>query len=226
MDFLDSKYKCSICGYENNENLFWNHLIENHRKEIIQNFNQNNNKESVQVKDISKSLNLLSKNKINQNNSNKNNINIFKTLSPQKYGNQGLETIEITNHAMPSENSNYNNNSNSNKNIIISYCGKENELISCDCCPDHICQKGNCLCVDCMELNRKKYNLKNDELINKSGKIAKLFKGNFYCNKHYEAIIVNVIGRKFKKPSQCHYPSEPCDDCKVLNKFKDVYIKK
>ena len=68
MDFLDSKYKCSICGYENNENLFWNHLIENHRKEIIQNFNQNKNKENV--KDISKSLNLASKNKINGNNSN------------------------------------------------------------------------------------------------------------------------------------------------------------
>ena len=209
MDFHDSKYKCSICGYENNEDLFWNHLIENHRKEIIQNFNQNKNNENTQLKDISKYLNLSIKTKSIENNSNKN-INIFKTLSPHSYDNHGLEPIGKA----------------ENKNIIVSYCGKENELINCDCCPDHICQEGNCLCVDCMENNRKKYQLKKDELINKSGKIAKLFQGNFYCNKHYEAIIVNVIGRKFKKPSQCHYPSEPCDDCKVLNKFKDVYFKK
>ena len=106
------------------------------------------------------------------------------------------------------------------------YCGNINELINCDCCPDHICKKGNCFCVNCMKKNCQIFKLREDELINRAGRLAKLFKGNYYCGKQYEAIIVNVIGRKFKKASQCQYPSEPCQDCKVLTKFKNVYLGK
>ena len=125
-------------------------------------------------------------------------------------------------HAMPNQN---NNKIPSLTDRKIYHCGKKNELINCDCCPDHICKEGNCLCVNCMKKNRQILKLRESELINKAGKIAKLFKGNYYCDKQYEAVIVNIIGKKFKKPSQCRYPSEPCEDCKSLIRFKDIYLK-
>ena len=109
---------------------------------------------------------------------------------------------------------------------VLLYCGKKNELINCKCCPDHICKMGNCLCVNCMRKNIRKLNLKNEELINKEGKIATYYKGSYYCYSQYESIIENVLGRQFKKLSYCQYPSESCNYCKVLNKYKDLYYQK
>lgn len=110
----------------------------------------------------------------------------------------------------------------SERNALL-YCGNYNELIKCNCCPDHICRKGNCLCVKCMRRNIQKFRLQDDELINRSGKKAKLFKGSYYCGCEYDSIIKNVIGRQFKKHSQCKFPFVPCDDCKVLTKYQNLY---
>ena len=65
----------------------------------------------------------------------------------------------------------------------ITYCNRKNEIIKCDCCPDHICRENNCMCVTCMTYNRKQLNLKDGQLINKSGKIANFIKGNYFCGK-------------------------------------------
>ena len=107
----------------------------------------------------------------------------------------------------------------------IKYCGRINQFIKCNCCPDHICRKGNCMCVDCMRENINKFKLdKNTSLINKVGKIARLNKGSYYCNCEYETIIQNVIGKRFKRKSKCCFPFPPCDNCKNLEKLKDIYL--
>ena len=108
----------------------------------------------------------------------------------------------------------------------IKYCGRINQFIKCNCCPDHICKKGNCMCVDCMRENINIFRLnKSASLINKIGKIARLNKGSYYCNCEYETIIENVIGKKFKRKSKCCFPFPPCDNCKNLEKFKDIYLR-
>ncbi len=105
----------------------------------------------------------------------------------------------------------------------IVYCNKKNELIKCECCPDHICKEGNCLCVKCMRKNVFNFRLVNGELINRAGKIAKLFKGEYYCGSPYVRNFEDYSHRQYKNPTICEYPSESCDDCKVLTKFKDIY---
>ena len=131
-------------------------------------------------------------------------------------------------------NINQENNLNKNNNIIrryksidennklLFYCEHKNKDIKCECCPDHICKKGNCLCVKCMRYNLFKLKLVNGELINKAGRIAKFIKGHYYCGCQYESIYENCERRKIKK---CEYSSEPCDDCKVLTKFRNIYFR-
>ena len=55
-------------------------------------------------------------------------------------------------------------------------------------------------------IQHQKLNLNKGELINKKEKIAKMYKGSYYCGIGYETIIENALGRKFKKQSQCQYP--------------------
>ena len=114
-------------------------------------------------------------------------------------------------------------NNNINKNIY--YCGKKNEIIKCECCPDHICKEGNCLCVECMRINFNKLNLSQSQLINRAGKIANFFKGSFFCGKEYESITDNSIThQQYKNLKKCEYPFESCNDCQVLTKFRNIYF--
>ena len=106
------------------------------------------------------------------------------------------------------------------KRIDENNCEHKNKDIKCECCPDHICKKGNCLCVKCMRDNLFKLKLVNGELINRAGRIAKFIKGHYYCGCQYESIDENCKKRKIKK---CEY-SEPCNDCKVLTKFRNIYF--
>ena len=54
----------------------------------------------------------------------------------------------------------------------------------CTCCPDHICKKGNCLCVNCMKKNVQKNELKKGILINRQGYCSAYNKDKnaFFCN--------------------------------------------
>ena len=72
-----------------------------------------------------------------------------------------------------------------------------------------------------MRYNLFKLKLVNGELINKAGRIAKFIKEHYYCGCQYELIYKNCERRKIKK---CEYSSEPCDDCQVLTKFRNIYF--
>lgn len=105
------------------------------------------------------------------------------------------------------------------------YCGKRNELINCNCCiPEHICKKGNCLCVNCMKYNIKKFGLENKELINKAGRICFLDNGVYHCGNKFKVIIENAIGVKRTSSQYCR-KNYFCDECKILNNFKEEYFK-
>ena len=263
---MDLSFKCTICGYEGDKNSFWSHLIESHKNEMINHFNEHNNKNknkiSIIEKNIKESIHLPTKNEfqiINNSNKAQDNINnkfegknnIYESFEqnnnidfdeinrkqtmnmkikhekfprrfsmPSNKNNPKIQNSNVDNESGPNEFSNKNNSNERNK---IHYCNKNNEFIRCNCCSDHICKPGNCLCVNCMKYNIIKLNLKNGELINRAGKIAKFFKGKFYCDSEYESIFENVMGMKFINHSKCHFPADSCNDCKVLNKFKDLY---
>ena len=238
-------YICSLCEYSGDIDSFWSHLIENHRKEIIKQYNKsnslsksnslhksNNHKENQNIRENYNQY--FSGENFNNNNPNEENKNIqnnfpqYNQVSIQNQNpvppsthryypkiNDNMEKPEpkkLTNLPPQTERNRY------------FYCNKRNELIKCNCCPDHICRAGNCFCVNCMKINVNRLNLRKDSLINRAGNIAKPFKGLYFCQKEYLSTITNVIGLKFTKRSKCEYPSEPCDDCKVLTKFKNVYI--
>lgn len=234
----DFSYKCNICEYEGDQNSFLEHLVENHKNELIEKFNSNNNNKTAQD-------NLEDKVKIykkanNQNTPNQNNQNTPSQNNQSKQINQKKQNLN-------SKTPNDNNRNSKNKNIItkenkqiiyktpqnykinkvdLYYCGKFNEKIKCNCCSDHICRKGNCLCVNCMKYNFQTYKLQKGELFNKAGLKAKLTKGSYYCGCNFDTIIKNQVGQKFIKHSQCEFiqhPSYPCKDCKILNKFQDIY---
>ena len=110
------------------------------------------------------------------------------------------------------------------KNAIY-YCGKRNEFINCDCCvPDHICKKGNCLCVDCMKINIKKFGLEDKQLINKGGRISYLENGKYHCGCKAKVTFDNIVGEKKTIIQYCRNKFF-CKECKDLNKLSGDYFK-
>ena len=93
------------------------------------------------------------------------------------------------------------------------YCDKKTNL-NCGCCSG-IFSKGNCLCVDCMNYNKKIKKLNDIILINKAAKAAKYKKKykSYYCN------------TKYTNEKICHYPNEPCFECQILTKLMKKYLK-
>ena len=114
---------------------------------------------------------------------------------------------------------------NNNINLLnnLYFCNSRNNDIKCDCCKDHICKVGNCMCVSCMRKNVQNFGLREGELINKSGRIAKIDKGDFYCGCQFEEVYTNVMGKEFRNIKQCKYYSQ-CNDCKILKKFMKEYL--
>ena len=59
------------------------------------------------------------------------------------------------------------------------FCGKEVKLEKEKqikrCCPNEF------MCKSCMDINKKKYNIKNNYLINIKGRVAKINKGSYHC---------------------------------------------
>lgn len=236
-------FQCSLCDWEGDQNSFWTHLIENHKEEIIQQYNKKSksfNKSLKQNQNTSENPFNQSMSEFpsqyngsfNQNNSiNFNSSNRYNDYNQISSQNQNAPIPPMT-HRNYNRGNNlsqlgstiYDNQLQSERNNKFYYCGKKNELIKCSCCPDHICRPGNCLCVNCMKINIQKYNLGKGVLINRAGETASPFKGMYFCGVEYETTIQNIIGMKFKKRSKCQYPSIPCNDCKVLSKFKNVYL--
>ena len=94
------------------------------------------------------------------------------------------------------------------------FCGKKIEFNN----ESTICSPNNFICKNCMEKNKRRYNLKHNYLININGRIAKKIKdGNkgFHCFGHFifGKIQIEICLNKF-----C------CLACKLLNKYEKYYL--
>ena len=101
--------------------------------------------------------------------------------------------------------------SNYNSSLGLFFCGKKIELENEEtkkCCPNEM------ICKDCMEKNKKRYNLQSQYLININGRAAKKYKGTFHCYGHF--MEGNQIENCLKKFS--------CEACKLLDKYEKYYF--
>ena len=107
------------------------------------------------------------------------------------------------------------------------YCNEKNKKINCKCClPSQICRLGNCLCVDCMKYNVGLFNLEKGELFNKAGRIARPENGEYCCGATFNLSIKNSVGGSCPVKKQCSLANNfCCDECKILNNYKDIYLK-
>ena len=103
------------------------------------------------------------------------------------------------------------------------YCFRNNNL-NCECCENHICQPGNCICKECMQTNLSFHGLKQYYLINKAGRACKYSYGYFYCHCRTEKRSKNENGNIFIAMEWCHYNSLPCLACQEVTKLMDKYI--
>ena len=77
-----------------------------------------------------------------------------------------------------------------------------------------ICKPDIFMCKDCMKLNKIKYNLNNEYLINIYGRITKINKSKYHCFGHFK--------REENDFDDCITKFE-CKACKQLNEYKDYY---
>ena len=66
-----------------------------------------------------------------------------------------------------------------------------------------------------MKLNKEKYFIKNDYLININGRVTRINKGKYHCFGHF--LVGNQIEDCINKFT--------CKACKMLNSIKDYYLK-
>jgi hypothetical protein len=94
----------------------------------------------------------------------------------------------------------------------IHFCGKKvklkGEIELRECAPN------NFICKECMEKNKKRYNLPDDCLINIIGRVSKNIKGMYHC-----------IGTFVKENNGFDYCKSKftCKACEILNLCKDYY---
>jgi len=220
--------QCTLCSFEDKPGYFCFHLAEEHKKELIEIFGK---KKIYQIE--KKQFDLAPKEE---------KFEKYKSVDiPQDLNNQ-FESIQINNFRqlnsgeIKSNNNCFterkNDDQKAEKPLSISqvtklyYCKKKNLTINCDCCsPDHICCKGNCLCVKCMNYNCKQFNLKIGELYNKAGRVAKSENGEYHCGEKFSFKIRNSVGKIFSSHKECSYYSKYfCKECEILNKYKDIYL--
>jgi len=99
-----------------------------------------------------------------------------------------------------------------NNSLGLYFCGKEikieNEIKKC--APNEF------ICKECMEVNKKKYNIKNDCLININGRVAKINEGSYHCFGHF------LCGSKGNQIEDC-ISLFSCKACKMLNLYSKYY---
>ena len=203
------KYKCKICHKVSEYEDYIRHLILSHKELVIDSFNQKDNSKINDTKVISNNFK-----------------NFFK--SGQDYQKIDYKYGEYINYwhlhnEIPYPNNeikipSYMNLASNN----LYYCGKKTNL-NCGCC-DGICKKGNCLCIECMDFNKKLKYLKSYYLINKKARAARLDNGKYRCCCIYPTE-VHLNGNIMKKETQCKFPNNPCPQCLNLNQIHKKYFK-
>ena len=63
----------------------------------------------------------------------------------------------------------------------LSFCGKITVVIIGEKKQEKICQPDSFMCKNCVEINKRKYKIKNNYLININGRVAKINKGCYHC---------------------------------------------
>ena len=100
------------------------------------------------------------------------------------------------------------------KQVGIYFCGKEinikNEI--------KICSKNNFICRECMQINKRIYNIKEHYLININGRVAKINKNKYHCFGHFLRLKDNII-------EDC-ITDFSCEACKILNDKEILYYYK
>jgi hypothetical protein len=100
-----------------------------------------------------------------------------------------------------------------NNSLGLYFCGKEikieNEIKKC--APNEF------ICKECMRVNKKKYNIKNDCLININGRVAKINEGSYHCFGHF------LCGSKGNQIEDC-ISLFSCKACKMLYYYSKYYI--
>lgn len=96
------------------------------------------------------------------------------------------------------------------------FCGKELEIETENGIENKKCEKNSFICKKCMEINKKKYGLKNNYLININGRVAKINKGKFHCFGHF--LSQNII-------EDCIITFS-CKACEIIDKYSDYYLSK
>lgn len=236
---------CSKCSFIGNPWQFCVHFSENHKKILIETFGkkiekpgqinfkmpQRNKNQKNQNFEIYYTLNEMkdyNKNNIknlnnemlnNKNNKNEKRINNSLNLQQQKLKNICKTQRKYDNFP--------HNILNKIENLNLHYCNKKNEKINCDCClPDQICRLGNCLCVDCMKHNIILFGLKNGELFNKAGRVARSENEEYHCREIFDVKTKNKLGEYGLEKKQCSFIDRYyCNECKILNKYKKIYLK-
>ena len=110
------------------------------------------------------------------------------------------------------------------KKYDLFYCFEKTN-IDCNCCPDHICKPGNCMCKDCMTINLKLHRLKPYYSINKEKRACKYTNKSFRCHSKYIKITEKENGNKIINESFCHGEFPPCPACQETTKIMEYYIK-
>jgi hypothetical protein len=101
-----------------------------------------------------------------------------------------------------------------NESLGLFFCGKNIEYNN----KNKICSPNNMICRKCMEKNRKRYNLKNNYLININGRVAKKIKDEdkeFHCFGHF---LIGKIQIENCLDKFC------CEACKLLGKYENYYL--
>lgn len=176
---------CPFCIqiFSSDKTLTINALIKEFQNKELENNDQNNNIQKIDS-NKNKSIRYNNNNYPNDNQNRKILVyeNVFynciiNTGKLEKYNSYFKEINNISNkmkiNKLKDKSIKY------SKEYDLFYCDKNNN-INCSCCKDKICKLGNCLCIKCMNINKKYHELKSHYLINKCGRLAKVNK-NLEC---------------------------------------------
>ena len=110
---------------------------------------------------------------------------------------------------------NNNNNSKYNDKLGLYFCGKDVQIKLGDGIHIKKCTPNEFICRECMEKNKKKYNINDKYLININGRVAKINKGSYHCFGHFLCAKDNQIEDCISKFS--------CKACKLLDKYSKFF---
>ena len=107
-------------------------------------------------------------------------------------------------------------NSKYNNILGLYFCGKNIEINIAKETHIKICAPNEFICKECMEINKKKYNLKQKYLININGRVAKINNGKYHCFGHF------LFGYKENQIKDC-INKFSCQACILLDEYTNYY---